>query len=94
MNNLNNTWIYENQLLKNKNQRYYYDFGTGNKIEREEVKEKFMHFLADVAPWVLWGNSPDDSTSMLERIVTPLVLQYYEENILPRSGDNPVVSDR
>ena len=36
MNNSNNTWIYETPLLKNKNQRYYYDFGTGNKIKREE----------------------------------------------------------
>ena len=51
-------------------------------------KEKFMHFLADVAPWVLWGNSPDDPTATLERIVTPLVLEYYEKNVLNRSGDS------
>ncbi len=57
-------------------------------------KEKFMHFLADVAPWVLWGNSPDDPTSMLERIVTPFVLQYYEENVLNRNGDSSGVSGR
>ena len=55
-------------------------------------KEKFMHSLADVAPWVLWGNSPDDSTAMLERIVVPLVLQYYEENVLPRISDSSGVS--
>ena len=36
----NNNWVYENPLFKNKNQRYYYDFGTGNKIERADVKEK------------------------------------------------------
>ncbi len=40
MNNSNNKWLYENPLLKNKNQRYYYDFGTGIEIEREEVKEE------------------------------------------------------
>ena len=31
MNNSNNKWIYENPLFKNKDQRYYYDFETGNK---------------------------------------------------------------
>lgn len=56
--------------------------------------EPFMHLLADVAPWVLWGNSPEDSTTKLERIVTPLVLKHYQENILPRSGDNSAVSGR
>ncbi len=40
MNNSNNKWLYENPLLKNKDQRYYYDFGTGIEIEREEVKEE------------------------------------------------------
>ena len=57
-------------------------------------KQKFMHSLTDVAPWVLWGNSPDDSTAKLERIVTPLVLQYYEENVLPRISDSSGVSGR
>ena len=44
-NSRNNNWLYENPLLKNKNQRYPYDFGTGNKIERADVKEKRDAFL-------------------------------------------------
>ncbi len=39
-NSSNNNWVTQNPLFKNKNQRYYYDFGTGKQVEREEVKEK------------------------------------------------------
>ena len=39
-NSNNNKWMAENPLFKNKDQRYYYDFGTGNKIEREDVKQE------------------------------------------------------
>ena len=41
----NNNWITENPLFKNKNQRYYYDFGTEKKVEREEVKKERDAFL-------------------------------------------------
>ncbi len=43
--NSNNMWITENPLFKNKDQRYYYDFGTGIKIERDEVKKERDAFL-------------------------------------------------
>ena len=43
--NSNNKWFAENPLLKNKDQRYYYDFGTGKKIEREDVKAERDAFL-------------------------------------------------
>ena len=26
------------------------------------------HFILDVYPWILWGNSPDDSTKPLQRL--------------------------
>ena len=48
-NSNNNNWVYESPLLKNKNQRYYYDFGTGNKIEREDVKKQRDAFLNSVS---------------------------------------------
>ena len=38
-------WITQDPLSKNENQRYYYDFGTGEKIEREEVKKQRDAFL-------------------------------------------------
>ena len=40
MNSSNNSWLTESPLFKNKNQRYYYNFGTGKQVEREEVKEE------------------------------------------------------
>ena len=46
MNNFKNKSLFLDDLLKtNKNDNYYYDFGTGNKIEREEVKEERDAFL-------------------------------------------------
>ena len=44
-NSHNNKWLTENPLFKNKDQRYYYDFGTGIKIERDEVKKERDAFL-------------------------------------------------
>ncbi len=38
-------WITQDPLSKSENQRYYYDFGTGEKIEREEVKKQRDAFL-------------------------------------------------
>ena len=40
MSNLNNAWLTENPMFKNKNQKYHYDFGTGKQIEREDVKKE------------------------------------------------------
>ena len=42
-------------------------------------KNPKLHGVADVAPWALWGNSPDDTTTMLERIWLPGVYEAYEE---------------
>ena len=46
------------------------------------------HSFLDVAPWVLWGNSPEDSTTMLERIVMPSAYWLYEKAFNP-DNDNP-----
>ena len=45
LNSNNNKWFSENPLLKGNDQKYYYDFGTGNKIEREDVKKQREAFL-------------------------------------------------
>lgn len=46
MNSKNNfKWLNQDLLSPNEKQRYYYDFGTGNKIEREEVKKQRDAFL-------------------------------------------------
>ena len=42
-------------------------------------KNPILHGGFDVAPWFLWGNSPDDTTTMLERGVLPFVYEAYEE---------------
>ena len=39
----------ENPLFKNKDQRYYNDFGTGNKIEREDVKQQRKSLLGSTS---------------------------------------------
>lgn len=39
-----------------------------------------LHGVFDVAPWGLWGNDYDDTTTMLERIWLPGVYEAYEKN--------------
>jgi len=45
MNNSNNKWLTENPLFKPKENKYYYDFGTGIKIKKDGVKKEFDPFL-------------------------------------------------
>ena len=47
-----------------------------------------LHTIFDVVPWVLWGNSPEDSTTMLERIVMPSAYWLYEK-AFDSDRDNP-----
>ena len=46
MNNFKNkNWFSDDLLKPDKNNNYYYDFGTGKKVEREEVKKERDDFL-------------------------------------------------
>ena len=46
MYNFKNKNLYSDDILNpNKNNNYYYDFGTGKKVEREEVKKERDAFL-------------------------------------------------
>ncbi len=48
MNNFNNKNRFSDDLLKpNKKNTYYYDFGTGKKVEKEEVKKTRDDFETD-----------------------------------------------
>lgn len=41
------------------------DIGTYNYFD--PVEQPALHFAFDVAPWILWGNSGEDSTNIFER---------------------------
>jgi len=43
-----------------------YNRGSFNFYSNE--KEPIKKFLADIAPWLKWGNTPDDPTSFYERL--------------------------
>ena len=42
------------------------NMGSYNKCDPD--KSKIGHFIQDMVPYYLWGNSPDDPTTMMERI--------------------------
>ena len=42
------------------------DIGTYNYCH--PITNPIGHFFADVLPWILWGNSEDDSTNIFERV--------------------------
>ncbi len=50
------------------------DMGTYNGSPPNGFIGSIGHFFADMLPWYLWGNSPDDSTTTVERIVVPIEL--------------------
>ncbi len=41
----NNKWLTESPLSKSKEKKYYYDFGTGKKVETDEFKQEKDSFL-------------------------------------------------
>ena len=42
------------------------DIGTYNYVSPNE--DEWRHFVEDVYPWILWGNSPEDTTTREQRI--------------------------
>ena len=40
----------------------------GNYNYFHPVKQPLRHFFFDLLPWILWGNSFEDTTSMVQRI--------------------------
>lgn len=42
------------------------DIGTYNYYN--PVTNGVMHGLVDVVPWLIWGNSEEDSTTVIERL--------------------------
>ncbi len=49
-------------------------------------KHPILHGAFDVVPWVRYGNTPDDATKLYERIMKPLIYQYYAENVPNSDG--------
>ena len=41
-------------------------------------ENSIWHGFFDLAPWLLWGNSPEDSTTALERVFMPFSYWIYE----------------
>ena len=56
---------------------------VGDNVTEKDYEDFWEAFrkesTADMLPWFLWGNSPDDTTTMLERGVLPFVYEAYEE---------------
>lgn len=51
----------------------------GSSNFRSPIDDKTGHLVYDVIPYFLWGNSPDDPTTKLERIwKTKDLLKYYK----------------
>ena len=49
------------------------DMGTLNVYYGKNWFGKYViHGVYDVVPYMLWGNSPDDSTTILDRIILSL----------------------
>lgn len=44
------------------------NMGTYNYSDNSDRKHKTEHFNQDVAPWIIWGNSECDTTTVLDRI--------------------------
>ena len=50
------------------------DAGSYNLSPPDGLIGKAGHFLVDMLPWYLWGNAPNDSTTIGERIFVPIGL--------------------
>lgn len=50
------------------------DAGSYNLLPPDGVIGCVGHFSLDMLPWYLWGNSPDDSTTIGQRIFVPIGL--------------------
>lgn len=48
------------------------NMGTYNYVEVNNAEDIFGHLALDVIPYWLWGNSPDDSTPFVARVLGPL----------------------
>ncbi|MBU1017761.1 hypothetical protein KKA33_01905 [Patescibacteria group bacterium] len=67
---MKNSYDKKGNLVTSEENKGTFDFKppTKNILDPiESAKSLFNHYTIDVKPWLMWGNSPKDSTTYKER---------------------------